>query len=184
MPIPLLVAGIAVLVSGAGAGGGVVLYKNNKYNKAQKAWQDEKHALQERLIEYQTQLRKREERILELQQKLTERTKQLEETTKKLYETDHMIELLEQRHKELESFIRKFIAIILFRYGKHRDELNGIVGKIAQNQDEKNRILAFIAQTKEKIPIIQTEIEKETKEEKYYESEINTINEKLNKQEA
>jgi chromosome segregation ATPase len=183
VPIPLLVAGIAAAVSALGAGGGVAIYKNNKFNKAQKAWQDEKQALQEQLVEYQTQLRVREERILELQQKLTERTKQLEETTKKLYETDRMIELLEQRHRDLESFVRKFIAIILFRYGKHREELDGVVGRITKNMDEKKRILAFIAETKEKIPAIEVEIKKETQEEKYFEDEIKSINSKIKEME-
>jgi peptidoglycan hydrolase CwlO-like protein len=183
MPIPLLVAGIVAAASALGTGGGVAIYKNNKFNKAQKAWQDEKQALQEQLVEYQTELRIREERILALQQKLTERTKQLEETTKKLYETDRMIDLLEQRHRDLESFVRKFVAIILFRYGKHREELDRVVGKITQSMDEKNRILAFIAATKEKIPAIEAEIQKETQEEKYFEKEINAINNKLKERE-
>ncbi|MDR1468629.1 MAG: hypothetical protein LBT00_04985 [Spirochaetaceae bacterium] len=184
MPIPLLVAIGAALLAGGGTGVGVGIYKNNKYNKAQKAWQDEKHALQGQLVEYQTQLRMREERILELQQKLTERTKQLEETTKELYETDRMIELLEQRHKELESFVRKFVAIILFRYSKHREELNGVVGGIAKNQEEKNRILEFIAQAKKQNVATEAEIQKETQEGQYYENEIKTIGNKIKEMEA
>jgi chromosome segregation ATPase len=177
--IPVIIAGASALISGIGAGVGVGVHKNNKYNKAQKEWQDQKAELQKQLLVYQSELTRREERILELQQKLTERTKQLEEATRKLYETDNMIELLMQRHKELESFVRKFVAIILFRYGKHKAELNEVVGRITKNEDEKVQMLDFISRTKENSLAIEAEIQKETKEKQFSEDEIKKINEKI-----
>jgi septal ring factor EnvC (AmiA/AmiB activator) len=184
MPIPLIIAVGAALLSAAGAGAGVAIYKNDEYNKAQKKWQDEKDKLQKQLVEYQNQLRIREKRISELQQELAEKTKQLEKTTRKLYETDRMIETLEQRHKELESFVRKFISIILFRYGKHMNELSRVVDRIADNQEEKNRILASLTWANKQIPLIEAKIKKETQEEHDYGNKINSIKNKLKEMES
>jgi chromosome segregation ATPase len=184
MPIPLLVAGIAVLVSGLGSAGGVAVYKNNKYNKAQKEWQEQRLLLQTQIKEYQNQLRLKEVRIIELQNKLAERTKQLEIVTQKLFETDNMIELLEKRHTELESLLHLFIALITFSYKKHKSELNNILGQISANEIEKNSILALISKTKDATASIESEIQTISNEQKYYEEEIAQTTIQLERMEA
>ena len=140
MPIPILVAVGATVVGALGSGAGVAAYKNNKHNKAEASWQEERRRLQQKILDYQVQLRKREERILEMQKKLTQKTRECEEVTRNLYETDGIIELLEKRHKRLESFVYKFIALLTLRYGKLKEQTVDILKEIDQESTKKQEL--------------------------------------------
>lgn len=140
MPIPILVAVGATVVGALGSGAGVAAYKNNKHNKAEASWQEERRRLQQKILDHQGQLRKREERILEMQKRLTQKTRELEEITQNLYEVDRMIELLEKRHRKLESFVYKLIALLTLRCGKLKEQTVDTRKEIDQESTKKQEL--------------------------------------------
>lgn len=92
--------GVAIL-----AGGGTKIYDNNKYNKSRNQWQSEKQGLLEKIQRYQIMIQGKDRRITELEKMIQNIQKSLAKTTKSLEETDMLLELLNNRQKELKQRI-------------------------------------------------------------------------------
>lgn len=150
MPIPILVAGIVAGISALGSGAGVALYKNNKHNKDKKQWQDEKYELQKKLEECQLRLKEREKRIAELQEKIAEQSDKILTLTKELHECDNMIETIEKRQQELESFITKIISI-LFRYRSYKSEKQQLLLDLEENLGKRLNITELLENSKSNV---------------------------------
>ncbi len=180
MPIPILVAIGATVIGALGAGSGVAIHKNNKFNQAQANWQDKRKKYQDKILEYQAKLTKKEERILELQKRLTEKTRKIEELSTSLIETDRMIENLEKRQRELDKYISKFIAIITFRFNIRKREIQQILNDLKNNKVKKNKLEIEAEDFKKSVLFLEGKIQDATKESEYYEKEIKDIEDKTN----
>lgn len=179
MPIPILVAASATLISGIATGSGVAIFKNNKHNKEKAEWQIQKKQLQSKILECQQKIIKKEESILELQKNLTDKNYKIEKLLKELYETDNMIETLQIRHNELSSFISKLISIITFRYKQRNNEIKFNNDKLEIEYNKKNEIIIDEANLQTSILKLENEISNNKYENNYLENEILEIENKL-----
>jgi chromosome segregation ATPase len=175
MPIPILFAVAAALFSGAGTSILVAAYKDDKFNKAQKEWQDERKKLQERLAEYQCLLREREETIRILTNQLQEVHAKWVDSARELAETDAMMTILEEKQRKLETILQCVLAFVLFKYKNHKEKIQQNLTVLADSSRRKSILSSDIIKLSNQYQLINQEKSNLEAQKNYYEGEIYAI---------
>lgn len=179
MPIPILVAVVAAVISAAGGTAGTVVYKNNKHNKEKGEWQKKRKELQDKIAQYQNELARSEEQISTLQKKLAERTIELDLAARKLKETDEMIEVLELRQRELESYKTKIAKFLSFKLGSHHKDSIQVQEDLNDFREFREKYHTEIAAKEDEKLSVEREIENFANQKNYLKNEINDIESQL-----